>query len=66
LDKSTIVTPDLVIISDHRHWKAVSLLRWETVPVEVRKFPDQKAELEALLLRMPLVSKPQSKRQEKD
>ena len=45
-----IVTPDLVIISDHRHWKAVSLLRWETVPVEVRKFPDQKAELEALLL----------------
>ncbi len=44
-----IVTADLLIISDHRHWKAVSLLRWETAPVEVREFPDQRAELEALL-----------------
>ena len=48
--KPLVVTPKHVIISGHRRWKAVCLLGWETVLVEVRDFPSQIAELEALLL----------------
>jgi ParB family chromosome partitioning protein len=48
--KPLVVTTDYVIVSGHRRWKAVKQLRWETVPVEVRHFPDSVAVLEALLL----------------
>jgi ribosomal protein L21E len=48
--KPLVVTPKHVIISGHRRWKAVCLLGWETVLVEVRDFASQIAELEALLL----------------
>jgi hypothetical protein len=48
--KPLVVTPKHIIISGHRRWKAVCLLEWETVPVEYREFPDELAELEALLL----------------
>lgn len=47
--KALLVTPDNIIISGNRRWKAVRLLGWETVPVEVREFPDEMAELETLL-----------------
>ncbi len=45
-----VVTLNHVIISGHRRWKAVCLLKWETVAIEYREFSDQLAELEALLL----------------
>ena len=45
-----VVTPNHIIISGHRRWKAVCLLGWATVPVEYRSFADELAELEALLL----------------
>jgi ParB/RepB/Spo0J family partition protein len=48
--KPLVVTLNHTIISGHRRWKAVCLLGWETVAVEYREFPDQLAELEALLL----------------
>lgn len=48
--KPLVVTPNHTIISGHRRWKAVCLLGWETVPVEYREFPDELAQLEALLL----------------
>ncbi len=38
------------IISGHRRCMAVQILGWKTVPVEVREFPSEEAELEALLL----------------
>jgi len=48
--KPVIVTANYVIISGHRRWKAALQLELESVPVEVREFRDEIAELEALLL----------------
>lgn len=48
--KPLVVTPTDTIISGHRRCKAVLALGWEEVRVEVRQFPDELAELEALLL----------------
>ncbi len=48
--KPLVVTPADTIISGHRRWKAALSLELESVPVEVRKFPDELTELEALLL----------------
>jgi len=48
--KPLVVTPNYVIISGHRRWKATLELRLESVPVEVREFTNEIAELEALLL----------------
>jgi len=48
--KPLVITPAGIIISGHRRWKAVIELRLESVPVEVREFPNKLAELEALLL----------------
>ena len=45
-----LVTPKHVIISGHRRWRAALELGLEQVRVEVRKFPNQTAQLEALLL----------------
>jgi len=50
LIKPLIVTPQGTIISGHRRWKAVLSLGWEKVSVEEKEFPDDTAELEALLL----------------
>jgi ParB family chromosome partitioning protein len=43
-------TKDHVIISGHRRCQAAIELGRETVPVEVREFENELAELEALLL----------------
>ncbi len=48
--KALVCTSHNVIISGHRRWKAVQILGWKTVSVEYREFPDETAELEALLL----------------
>ncbi len=48
--KPLVITSDNVIISGHRRWKAALELRIESIHVEVRSFPDELAELEALLL----------------
>jgi ParB family chromosome partitioning protein len=48
--KPIVVNPRNVIISGHRRWKAALELGLETVLVEVREFPDEMAELKALLL----------------
>jgi len=48
--KPLVVTPSGTIISGHQRCKAVLALGWEEVFVEVREFPDELAELEALLL----------------
>lgn len=48
--KPLVVTPTSTIISGHRRWKAVLALGWESIPVEVRHFPNELTELEALLL----------------
>ncbi len=48
--KPLVVTPEGTIISGHQRCKAVLALGWESLLVEVRKFPDELAELEALLL----------------
>jgi len=48
--KPLVITPENRIISGHQRWKAVLALGWKSVPVEVREFPDELAELEALLL----------------
>ncbi len=45
-----VVTSEGTIISGHRRWQAVLQLGWTTVPVEVRQFPDEIAELQTLLL----------------
>ena len=45
-----LVTPKHVIISGHRRWRAALELGLEQVRVEVRKFANQTAQLEALLL----------------
>lgn len=48
--KPLVVTPQNRIISGHRRWKSAVQLGLELVPVEVREFPSELAELEALLL----------------
>lgn len=48
--KALVVTKDGTIISGHRRWKALLALGWQSVPVEVREFRDEAAELEALLM----------------
>lgn len=48
--KPLVVNNRGIIISGHRRWKAILKLGWKTVPVEVREFPDEIAELQALLL----------------
>ncbi len=48
--KPLVVTPAGTIISGHQRCKAVLALGWESIQVEVREFPDETAELEALLL----------------
>ena len=48
--KPLVVTPTGTIISGHQRCKAVLELGWESIQVEVREFPDELAELEALLL----------------
>ncbi len=45
-----VVTTDYVIVSGYRRWEAAKKLGWETIPVEVREFPDSIAILETLLL----------------
>lgn len=45
-----VVTTDYVIVSGYRRWEATKKLGWETIPVEVREFPDSIAILETLLL----------------
>ncbi|PPS42073.1 ParB N-terminal domain-containing protein [Chroococcidiopsis sp. TS-821] len=48
--KPLVVTPSSIIISGHRRWKAAIKLGLETVPCVEREFPDELAELQALLL----------------
>lgn len=48
--KPLVISNEGTIISGHRRWKAVLELEWESVPVEVREFPDEIAQLQALLL----------------
>ena len=48
--KPLVVMPTGTIISGHQRCKAVLELGWESIQVEVREFPDELAELEALLL----------------
>lgn len=48
--KPLVITNKGTIVSGHRRWKAVLVLGWESVPAQVRDFPDEMAELEALLL----------------
>ncbi|MBW4546956.1 MAG: DNA (cytosine-5-)-methyltransferase [Symplocastrum torsivum CPER-KK1] len=48
--KPLVITPDLIIISGHRRWKAALELGWLSIPVIVREFKDALASLEALLL----------------
>ena len=48
--KPLVITPNNIIISGHRRWKAALELGIESIPVEVREFLDEVAELEALLL----------------
>jgi len=48
--KPLVVTPYGTIISGHQRCKAVLALGWENILVEVKEFPDELAELEALLL----------------
>ncbi len=48
--KPLVVTPTGTIISGHQRWKAVLALGWQSIVVEVREFPDELKELEALLL----------------
>jgi ParB/RepB/Spo0J family partition protein len=48
--KPLVVTPSNTIVSGHRRWKAAIKLGLETVPCVEREFPDELAELQALLL----------------
>ncbi len=48
--KPLVITSRNIIISGHRRWRAVLELGLDTVPVEVREFTSEIAELEALLL----------------
>jgi ParB/RepB/Spo0J family partition protein len=44
-----LITPKQVIISGHRRWQAALQLNWDSIPVEIRAFPNRLSELEALL-----------------
>ena len=48
--KPIVVSQQGRIISGHRRWKAALELGWKEVPIVVREFSDEMAELEALLL----------------
>jgi len=48
--KPIVCTSSYTIISGHRRWKAALELGLERLPIEVKDFPDEVAELEALLL----------------
>ena len=48
--KPLVCTPNKTIISGHRRWRAALIVGLESLTVEVRKFPNETAELEALLL----------------
>ncbi|MBE9128599.1 MULTISPECIES: ParB/RepB/Spo0J family partition protein [unclassified Coleofasciculus] len=48
--KPIVVSQHGRIISGHRRWKVALELRWNEVPIVVREFSDEMAELEALLL----------------
>jgi ParB-like chromosome segregation protein Spo0J len=48
--KPLVVTPNNVIISGHRRWRAASELGLRSVPIEQRAFANEMEELEALLL----------------
>ena len=48
--KPIVCTPSHTIISGHRRLRAAQELGLKCVPVEIREFPDDLAELEALLL----------------
>lgn len=45
-----VVTPNYVIVSGHRRWKACQILRKENIPVVIREFSDDIAILKTLLL----------------
>ncbi|NMG23055.1 ParB/RepB/Spo0J family partition protein [Brasilonema bromeliae] len=45
-----VVTPNYVIVSDHRPWKVCQILGKDCIPVVFRQFPDEIALLKALLL----------------
>lgn len=45
-----VATPNYVIVSGHRRWKACQILGRENIPVVFREFPDEISELRALLL----------------
>jgi hypothetical protein len=38
--KPLVITPDFIIISGHRRWKAALQLGWLSIPVIVREFKD--------------------------
>lgn len=48
--KPLVVTNDRTIISGHRRWRALVQLGWQSIPVEVREFPSELAQVQALLL----------------
>ena len=48
--KPIVVSQQGRIISGHRRWKVALELRWLEVPIVVREFSDEMAQLEALLL----------------
>lgn len=48
--KPLVVNQQSVIISGHRRWKSAIQLGLEVIPIEIREFPSELAELEALLL----------------
>jgi ParB-like chromosome segregation protein Spo0J len=45
-----LVNQEKTIVNGHLYWKAALSLGWNSIPVEVREFSSQEAELEALLL----------------
>lgn len=45
-----VVTPNYVIVSGHRRWKACQILKKENIPVVIREFSDDIAILKTLLL----------------
>jgi ParB family chromosome partitioning protein len=45
-----VITPNYVIVSGHRRWKACQILRKENIPVVIREFSDDIAILKTLLL----------------
>lgn len=45
-----LINQDNIIINGYPYWKAALCLDWNSIPVEIRRFPSPEAELEALLL----------------